>query len=122
MHSSRHTDARHTQARHAEAMGHPGTEPTQKRSTVQVPANFDVSAPIEHQTEDETDLPRPHVSRWVLQMSASRPQGDAQTTEPLNAPSASRFRKPIAWSLLLGGAGAAAYLLATRTKLMSGWG
>lgn len=109
-------------SRHTESANHAGSQPTKKRSTVQVPANFDVGTSEAANSEDPTDLPRQHVSRWVLQMSASRPQTDAQTSETGPEATLTRFRKPVAWTLLLGGAGAAAYLLATRTRLSKIWG
>ncbi len=59
------------------------------------------------------ELPPPRVSRWALQLSASNPRA---TPEPAPTRTAS-VRKPLGWALLAGGAGIAAYVLATKSRL-----
>ncbi len=63
--------------------------------------------------EREDELPPPRVSRWALQLSANSPR----TTPEQARHHTSSVRKPLGWVLLASGAGVAAYILATKSRL-----
>jgi hypothetical protein len=90
-----------------------GISSTSMNSSVLSSNDLQTEPSVGRSLEREDELPAPRVSRWALQLSANNPRKPPEQARHRK----SSVRKPLGWVLLAGGAGIAAYVLATKSRL-----